>query len=82
MPATYLHVAPGVWILKNPRIAVVGAGPGGLILARTLHIHAVAAAVFEREQFSSARPRGGFHLFCRDGKRVSGEFFGRSKVQE
>ncbi len=42
-----------------PRIAIVGAGPGGLILARILHVHGVRASVFEREQFSTARPQGG-----------------------
>jgi 2-polyprenyl-6-methoxyphenol hydroxylase-like FAD-dependent oxidoreductase len=45
--------------MQKPRIAIVGAGPGGLILARTLHVHGVDAAVFERERFSSARPQGG-----------------------
>jgi 2-polyprenyl-6-methoxyphenol hydroxylase-like FAD-dependent oxidoreductase len=45
--------------MQKPRIAIVGAGPGGLILARTLHVHGVDAAVFERERFSSARSQGG-----------------------
>jgi 2-polyprenyl-6-methoxyphenol hydroxylase-like FAD-dependent oxidoreductase len=41
------------------RIGIVGAGPGGLILARILHLHGVAASVFEREQHSAVRPQGG-----------------------
>jgi 2-polyprenyl-6-methoxyphenol hydroxylase-like FAD-dependent oxidoreductase len=45
--------------MHTPRIAIVGAGPGGLTLARILHIHGIAAAVFEREAFSSVRPQGG-----------------------
>jgi 2-polyprenyl-6-methoxyphenol hydroxylase-like FAD-dependent oxidoreductase len=41
------------------RIAIVGAGPGGLTLARILYLHGIHAAVFEREAFSSVRPQGG-----------------------
>ena len=42
----------------KPSIAIVGGGPGGLILARILHSHGVPATVFEGEAFSSIRPQG------------------------
>ncbi len=45
--------------MKKPRIGIVGGGPGGLVLARILHVRGVEAAVFEREAYSSARPQGG-----------------------
>ncbi|OPA86857.1 salicylate hydroxylase [Pseudomonas fluorescens] len=41
------------------RIAIVGAGPGGLTLARILHHHGVAVSVFERERGPLERPQGG-----------------------
>ncbi len=40
-------------------IAIAGAGPGGLTLARILHNHGIAAAIFEREGYPAVRPQGG-----------------------
>ena len=43
----------------HPRIALIGAGPAGLTLARILYINGINATVFEREKHALVRPQGG-----------------------
>ena len=40
-------------------VAIVGAGMGGLLLARMLHVHGIDAVVYERESGRDARGQGG-----------------------
>lgn len=52
-------------------IAIVGGGPGGLMLARLLQVKGIATTLFERDSHAGERPQGGsLDLHAETGQRA------------
>jgi 2-polyprenyl-6-methoxyphenol hydroxylase-like FAD-dependent oxidoreductase len=75
-------------LLTGKKLAIVGAGPGGLICARILQRHGVQVTVFDRDADEQARNQGGsLDLHADDGQLalreagLLGEFFRMARFE-
>ena len=59
MASTTTETTSGGDRSESPRIAIVGAGPGALVLARLLHLANIPFAIYEAEPSRTSREQGG-----------------------